>query len=256
MDTRGAHRSQRETRIIQNLPLRRRCLFLMNPNFLCECFDPRDSAARARAASTADLLRPPMQMLEKTLPREESLMWATQGMLDSLTRASSEHAGRNSDDASSRAWTRWAEGVETLLSFLEEPLDTSAGPSPAHCGSRSAASSKGGPGTVKVAASNASAFTASTPRATDTEATVLLLLCALVKHLYECGAAFYAAAKEQDRRAAVESRKRQRGREKSAEAAVVHTPKRVDGAADTAMRVTWSIAALVPSALPELYGIQ
>jgi hypothetical protein len=266
MDTRGAQWSLRDTRVVQNLPLRRRCLFLSNPRFLDVCFSWQDPAARARAASTADLMR-------TFLPRltgAPSPLSAAHVMLDRLTAVSA--ASQPSTDASSStSWAGWEEAVETLLSFLEEPQPIAAVP-----GSVTHRSGGGDPdptsaprtataATPSVCATSVTAAAGNLQQETDTEATVRQLLCTLVRHLYDCGAAFYAEESNKARitatataPTAATAQKRGRyddddGVETSAVLGGKPLQHQTGVSVDPPMRLTWSIAAPISSVLRELY---
>lgn len=234
MDSRGLQRSQRETRVIQNLPLRRRCLFLADPRFLHECFSAADASAQTRAASTAELLRSFATFLNKNTTSENvSLLHAAEDMLRFLSVPPS---------SATTAQIGWEEGLETLLSHLEDVREVDfTGSSPATSGPLPF-NSKG----ERAAPVN--------PRSTDTEAAVRQLLCTLVKHLYDYGAVFYAAEKERAQAVAgARKRRRTEGNESLSTEAELSS-----GTADLhfPMRVTWSIAAPVASSLQELYRLR
>lgn len=264
MNARDTQRSLRDTRMIQNLPLRRRCLFLCHHAFLSVCFNAQDPVAQARAASTADILRSFLNAFTGMQAVDEDLVPATQGMLSTVATIADPSAtalriSSNSIATSSFAWTRWEDGIEALLSFLEEPQERCTESGPVNlCVSNETQQKRNG--VCGLTAGSAAAT--STAHATEVEEAAVVvrrLLCAVVRHLYDCGAAFFATERERARvaasAAAAKKRKRSRDDESDApkSAASVRDVERAGGALAVPMRVTWSIAAPVSPYVLDLF---
>lgn len=249
----GLHRTRRDARVAQNLPLRRRCLFLLDSTFLQECFTPRDAVAANRISGTREILQSFAR--DVTVVQQsstEDLVQTAQKMCHAVSPSTTTPS--SSPTAASLAV--WAEGVETLLTYLEEAPEPSSSPTPTTSSGNSAA---------PLSASAGKQDHVSDASLTSTETAVRTLLCDLVKHLYGAGAAFYERQRSQARstttRAAALARKRRRSAEE-AEGGTTYTtvaslatqqspPAMMEGGFP--MRVTWSVAGPVAASLQELY---
>ncbi|KAG5504351.1 hypothetical protein JKF63_04800 [Porcisia hertigi] len=250
MEVRIPAQRQRDTRIIENLSLRRRCMFLMDRGMWRACVlgvSGDVAAASANAAelrsSTVELLKTHSRQLDQNAgPGLEDVQRAVYSMTAALVDASSlpsseskaspvststsetPQCGRSwGADEENLRWTQWEEALETLLAFLEEPHDTSLAQEPT-C-----------PRETPQIDSDAVAG-----RETSLEKAVRVLLCELVRHLYEAGRKYYAT-------------KRGATLFNAARGKRSHDPA-VDGAQNVPrkMRVTWSVAAPIA---PLLYGL-
>lgn len=265
MDTRGGtQRYLRDTRVIQNLPLRRRCLFLCHRGFLAACFHAHDAAAPHRAASVKSLLRTLLRVCEHDGTGEGEIAHAAQQMLDFVTSRSRATTRGEGNAMECVGYADWEEGVETLLLYLEEPHEVSAGHSPV---------SRTGE-TVPTSTALAADGGAPSPTEVSVETAVRQLLCGLVKELYDCGAAYYAVEKEQKARAVaatsassitadatttadsdVVSRKRARETDSEDLTSLAEKTKSAsaEGAMQVPMRVTWSVAAPLSQSVVEVF---
>ncbi|CAG9574144.1 hypothetical_protein [Leishmania major strain Friedlin] len=256
MEARAAARSQGDTRVAQNLSLRRRCMFLMDHEMWRVCVlgdsgdaGPTGANAEQLRLSTLELLRTHSRQLEEvTETGVEDIQAAVSGMTHALLSApspASRHTKASSAPTSTAAvplssathstarenvcWAQWEEALETLLTFLEEPRGGSSAQSPT-----SGWSTLKGDGNAGGGCSIASFET-------DLERAVRTLLCELVRHLYSAGRAYYAA-KNDARRAAAAHGKRPRD-----------TPADGGNTGRCKMRVTWSVAANIAPLLYDLY---
>ncbi|GET88684.1 unspecified product [Leishmania tarentolae] len=256
METHATARSQRDTLIIQNLSLRRRCMFLMDHGMWRACLlgisgdaGPAGSSADQLRLSTLKLLGTHSRQLEKIVETGvESIQAAVAGMTTALLSAPSSVSSdakassaptstevvQSSSATCSNAledlcWPQWEEGLETLLGFLEEPRDTSSPQSPTSC--RNTLKGNG----------NAGRDVSTGSRETDLERTVRSLLCELVIHLYEAGRAYYAVQKEEKRP----------GRTCGKHSPGTPADDRTTGSGR--MRVTWSVAAPIAPRLYDVY---
>ncbi|KAG5501189.1 hypothetical protein JIQ42_06187 [Leishmania sp. Namibia] len=253
METHAAARSRRDARILQNLSLRRRCMFLMDREMWRVCIlgvsgDVTAASANATQlrSSTVALLKTHSRQLENiTEAGVEDVQTALAGMTAALTSASSwvfsdTEAGPASTSTAAVSLSsatcstaganhccdQWEEALETLLAFLEEPHDANSAPSTTSCVETRTRDSNAGGGCAVASR--------------ETESAVRKLLCDLVLHLYETGRAYYAAKREA-KRAAAGCGKRSRD---------ALTDGRKTGRCE--MRVTWSVAAPIA---PLLYGL-
>ncbi|KAG5478629.1 hypothetical protein LSCM1_06032 [Leishmania martiniquensis] len=256
MEARAPVRSRRDERILQNLSLRRRCMFLMDHELWRVCIlgvgdDAEASSANATQlrSSTLALLKRHSTQLEKMAGTgvegvQAALAGMTSALLSAPPRVSSDSKAASAPTSAGAAplssatcsitgddltWGQWEAALETLLAFLEEPHDTSSASSPTSCWDSMKRDSDAGGGA------------AVTNRETDLERAVRTLLCELVLHLYERGRAFYAAKTEEMRAVAVHTK---RSRDASADSRTTGRCK---------MRVTWSVAAPIASLLCKLY---
>ncbi|KAG5504728.1 hypothetical protein GH5_05354 [Leishmania sp. Ghana 2012 LV757] len=256
METHAAARSRRDARILQNLSLRRRCMFLMDREMWLVCIlgvsgDVAATSANATQlrSSTVALLKTHSRQLENiTEAGVEDVQAALAGMTAALTSTSSwvfsdtEAASAPTSTAAvslssatcstageNRCWDEWEEALETLLTFLEEPHDATSAPSTTSCVETRTRDSNEGGGCAVAS------------RETDLERVVRTLLCELVLHFYETGRAYYAAKREAKRAAAGCGK---RSRDAPADG-------RKTGRCE--MRVTWSVAAPIAPLLYDLY---
>ncbi|CAJ1008647.1 hypothetical protein Q4I28_003960 [Leishmania naiffi] len=256
METRTAAQSKSDARVIQNLSLRRRCMFLMDHEMwrvciLSTCSDVAATSASAAQlrSSTVALLRTHSSQLEKfTEAGVEDVQAAVAGMTAALLSASSpassdskvfstpaspaaallSSATCNSNDEN-LCWAQWVEALETLLAFLDEPHGASTAQSPTSSWNKLTINGSAGGGLAGASCE------------TDLERAVRTLLCGLVIHLYETGRAYYAA-KKGAKRAASSNSKRSRD-----------TPDDDGNTGHCKMRVTWSVAAPIDPLLYNLY---
>nr|CCM15739.1 Hypothetical protein BN36_2332440 [Leishmania guyanensis] len=259
METRTAAQSKSDARVIQNLSLRRRCMFLMDHEMWRVCIlstssDVAATSASASAAqlrsSTVALLRTHSSQLEKfTESGVEDVQAAVTGMTAALLSASSPASSdakvfsaptstaaaaslssatcnRNNENL---CWAQWVEALETLLAFLDEPHGASTAHSPTSSWNKLTIDGSAGGGSAGASCE------------TDLERAVRTLLCGLVIHLYETGRAYYAA-KKGAKRAAASNSKRSRD-----------TPDDDGNTGHCKMRVTWSVAAPIDPLLYNLY---
>ncbi|KAK7195841.1 hypothetical protein NESM_000515500 [Novymonas esmeraldas] len=227
MDARGTARHTRDTRVLRNLPLRRRCLFLGDRNLWSACLRDSSAAATRLRTSTAALIRTQTALLASV---GDSGAQVVRAAVESMHGALA--APLSSDSAAGglvekRLFDAWAEALEALLTHLEEPHNT-------------ASTYVDAPHATPAATAAAAAAAADDDNAA-TEAVVRELLCRLVIHLYDAGRAHYAATRAAERAAAAP-----RKRPREAEPGCVS-----DGHRE--MRVSWSVAACVDPLLYSIY---